>query len=377
MKVAAMSALSLIMMLSGCSESIQPSVSDEGLKDAYKNHFMIGGALNKPQALGYEPGALAVVNKHFNTITAENEMKWESLQPEEGRFTFDVADQMIALAQANDIFVVGHTMLWHQQTPDWVFTDEAGELAPRELVLQRLETHMTTIGKHFGERVQGWDVANEVFNDDGTWRDSKWYQTLGNDYVAETFKLADKVAPHAELYYNDYNLFKPAKRQAVVNMVKDLQSRGIRIDGVGIQGHYGLGYPDLNELEASVKAFAALGVKVMFTELDISVLPFPEEQEQGADVSIDLALQEKLNPYVDGMPEAELKQLNDYYVELFAMFLRHRDAISRVTFWGVNDGQSWRNYWPMQGRTDYPLLFDRDNQPKAAVQQLIDMAKRQ
>ncbi|MBD1389590.1 endo-1,4-beta-xylanase [Neiella sp. HB171785] len=363
------------MALSGCSESIQPSVNPVGLKDAYQQHFMIGGALNKPQALGEEPAAIDVVIKHFNTITAENEMKWESLQPEEGKFTFDVADKMIALAEANDIFVVGHTMLWHQQTPDWVFTDDAGQLASRQVVMQRLETHMKTIGEHFGTRVQGWDVANEVFNDDGTWRDSKWYQTLGEDYVAETFKLADQVAPHAELYYNDYNLFKPAKRQAVVNMVKDLQRRGIRIDGVGIQGHYGLGYPDLNELEESIKAFAALGVQVMFTELDISVLPFPEEQEQGADVSIDLALQEKLNPFFDGMPDAELKQLNDYYIELFAMFLRHKESISRITFWGVNDGQSWRNYWPMQGRTDYPLLFDRNNQPKAAVAQLIEMAK--
>ncbi|WP_224745899.1 endo-1,4-beta-xylanase [Neiella litorisoli] len=375
MKLAATSAISVVMALSGCSESIQPSVNPVGLKDAYQQHFMIGGALNKPQALGEEPAAIDVVIKHFNTITAENEMKWESLQPEEGKFTFDVADKMIALAEANDIFVVGHTMLWHQQTPDWVFTDDAGQLASRQVVMQRLETHMKTIGEHFGTRVQGWDVANEVFNDDGTWRDSKWYQTLGEDYVAETFKLADQVAPHAELYYNDYNLFKPAKRQAVVNMVKDLQRRGIRIDGVGIQGHYGLGYPDLNELEESIKAFAALGVQVMFTELDISVLPFPEEQEQGADVSIDLALQEKLNPFFDGMPDAELKQLNDYYIELFAMFLRHKESISRITFWGVNDGQSWRNYWPMQGRTDYPLLFDRNNQPKAAVAQLIEMAK--
>ncbi|MDQ8183355.1 endo-1,4-beta-xylanase [Pelagicoccus sp. SDUM812005] len=345
------------------------------MKDRYSEHFMIGAAVNTGHIMGTDAEGQALVAAQFNTLTAENDMKWEQIQPEPGQFDFRSADALVAFSEENGIFVVGHTLLWHQQTPAWVFEDENGKPASRELLLSRLKHHIETVVGRYKGRVQGWDVVNEAFEEDGSWRKSKWFEIIGPDYIEQAFRYAAAADPEAELYYNDYNMFKAAKRSGVMSMVKALLEKGVRIDGVGFQGHYGLGGPDLGNLEASILAVKETGLQVMFTELDISVLPFPDQEKMGADISLDFELQEEFNPYAAGLPAEVGKELADGYSRLFELFLRHSETISRVTFWGVEDGSSWRNSWPMAGRTDYPLLFDRNYQPKQAFHALVELVK--
>lgn len=367
---------SSIFAISACSSTATKQDDHSiGMKDAFRDSFTIGAAINKAQIYQQEAGTTQVIQKHFNTLTAENEMKWEAMQPREGQFNFDVSDTLVAFSEQNDIFLVGHTLLWHHQTPEWVFQNDKGQPASRDLLLSRLKTHIDTVAGRYKGRIQGWDVVNEALNEDGSWRESPWYKILGDDYIHKAFEFAAAAAPNAELYYNDYNLFKPEKRDGAVKIVKSLQAKGLRIDGIGIQGHYGIGYPDLTQLEDSIKAFSALDVDVMITELDVSVLPFPEAENQGADISIDLALQERLNPYPNGMDAEISKQFSDHYLDLFKLFLKYKSSISRITFWGVNDGQTWRNDWPMKGRTDYPLMFDRNNQAKQVLLDLVEYKK--
>lgn len=365
MKTAAL--VAAIGLISACQSN---KTSDLSLKNQLGGQFLIGTALSETQILGQEPGTLELVEAQFNSVTAENEMKWEELHPQPGSYDFSSADKLAQFATQTGQFFIGHTLVWHAQTPDWVFQNEQGETRSQAELLEIVTGHINTVAGRYLGKVQGWDVLNEAFNEDGSLRQSKWLEILGDDYIATVFQLAAAAAPNTELYYNDYNLFKPAKRAGVVAMVKSLQERGIKIDGIGIQGHYALGYPDLHQLEDSIKAFAALGVKVMITELDVSVLPFPEAAHQGADISQDLALQSQYEPYPNGLPAEVDAQLAARYQELFQLFNKYGDAISRVTFWGVHDGQSWRNYWPMQGRTDYPLMIDRDKQVKPWVKNL-------
>lgn len=337
------------------------------IKQSLGDNFLIGTALSEDQIHGREGNTLDLVAQQFNSVTAENEMKWERLHPQPDVYEFASADKLAEFADKNEQFFIGHTLVWHAQTPDWVFTNADGSNKSKQALLDLVTEHINTVAGRYVGKVDGWDVLNEAFNEDGSYRQSKWLEILGPDYIATVFKLAAEAAPNTELYYNDYNLFKPEKRAGVVKMVKSLLERGIKIDGIGIQGHYALDYPDLNELEDSIKAFAALGVKVMITELDVSVLPFPEQAHQGADISQDLALQKQYDPYTEGLPAEVEQRLADRYKALFALFNKHGESISRVTFWGVHDGQTWRNYWPMQGRTDYPLIIDRNKQVKSWV----------
>ncbi|MBU2881160.1 endo-1,4-beta-xylanase [Psychrosphaera sp. B3R10] len=368
-----------ILLLSSCADngkemSTAKSVDASknlSLRNLFGDKFMIGAALNKEQILNTEADTLPLVKKQFDALTAENEMKWESIHPTRNNYKFDSADALAAIAKDHNSFFVGHTLVWHAQTPDWVFTDNNGQNRTKQDLTAIVEEHINTVAGRYQNKVNGWDVLNEAFNEDGTLRQSKWLEILGDDYIAEVFKMAAKAAPDAELYYNDYNLFKPEKRRGVVAMAKKLIARGIKIDGIGIQGHYALDYPDLAELEDSIIAFGELGLKVMITELDVSVLPFPEDAHQGADVSQNFQLQDKYDPYRNGIPDDVNAQLGDRYKQLFALFLKHSDKISRVTFWGVHDTQTWRNYWPMQGRTDYPLLINRDKQLKPWVKDLM------
>ena len=250
------------------------------------------------------------------------------------------------------------------------FQNKAGTDATRDELLSRMKEHINTVAGRYGEDIGAWDVVNEALNEDGSMRDSKWRQIIGDDFIAKAFEFSALAAPNSKLYYNDYNLFKPEKREGVIKLVKQLQAKGIRIDGIGIQGHYALDYPDLQQLEDSIVAFAALGVDVMLTELDVSVLPFPDEENQGADISLDIELQDKYNPYPNGLPNDVNEQLAQRYHEIFALLAKHKEKIGRVTFWGVHDGQTWRNGWPMSGRSDYPLFFDRNLTLKSFVADL-------
>jgi len=348
-------------------------VGQPSLADIYADSFRIGVALNANEIRGTNPQASRLIGAHFNALTAENDMKWERIQPEEGEFDFAISDALVERAQSQGAFIVGHTLLWHSQTPDWVFQDSAGQPASRALLLNRLQHHIETIVGRYKGRIHGWDVVNEALNEDGTWRDSPWYQIIGDDYIAKAFEYAHAADPAAALYYNDYNLSKAPKRDSAIKLIKRLQAKGIPVGGIGIQGHYGIGYPPLEELEASIVAFGKLGIPVMFTELDISVLPFPSQGQMGADISQNFELQAELNPYVDGLDVETSQALADSYVALFTMFLKHRDLINRVTLWNLTDASTWRNNWPMRGRTDYPVLFDRANEPKQAYRALVEL----
>lgn len=344
------------------------------LKAVFADDFLIGAALNLEQTYGEAPvGEMELIATHFNTITPENLLKWERVHPQPGRYDFGPADALVELGEKHGMFIVGHTLVWHSQTPRWVFEDADGQPLDREALLERMREHIHTVAGRYKGRIGGWDVVNEAVESDGSLRNSPWRRIIGDDFVAKAFEYAREADPEAELYYNDYDMWKKEKRDGVVRLVKDLQARGLRVDGIGMQGHWGMDYPELEEAEASIEAFAALGVKVMITELDLTVLPKASRNTE-ADVSQSYQRQEQLDPYKDGLPEAKQKELAKRYAEVFALYLKHADKISRVTFWGVQDGNSWRNYWPVRGRTDYPLLFDRECKPKAAFDAVVAAA---
>ncbi len=361
--------LLLTLLLMGCSAPQQEQAPS--LKDAYKDMFLIGTALNANHNFGHDTLGIKLIQDHFNSIVAENCMKSMHLQPTEGVFFFDEADKFIAFGEANNMHIVGHTLIWHSQAPDWLFTDENGEDVSREMMIERMRSHIHTVVGRYKGRVDGWDVVNEAVLDDGSWRNTKFYEIIGEEYIKLAFQFAHEADPDAELYYNDYAMSQEGKRNSVVEMVKKLQEEGIKIDGIGMQGHMGMDYPDISEFEKSIEAFAALGVKVMITEMDITLLPFPAGET--AEVSLTAEYQEKMNPYAEGLPEEVEAAFNKRYSDFFGLFLKHQDKISRVTLWGLTDNDTWRNDWPIPGRTDYPLLFDRNYQPKPVVQQLIDL----
>jgi len=344
-----------------------------GLKDAFAGKFYIGTALNAAQITGKDTAACRVVKEQFNAIVAENCMKSGPIQPQEGVFDFSLADRFVRFGEDNHLFMTGHTLIWHSQAPAWFFKDQQGNNVSREVLIERMKKHVYTVVGRYKGKIKGWDVVNEAIEDDGSYRKSKFYEIIGEDFVKLAFQFARDADPEAELYYNDYSMANPGRRQGVVAMVKKLQEQGVKVDGIGMQGHIGLDYPDIREFEKSIEAFAALGVKVMITEMDITVLPMPDLRI-GAEVAANFEYQKKLNPYTKGLPEEIEVALEKRYFDFFRLFLKHRNVISRVTVWGVNDRQSWKNNWPVRGRTDYPLLFDRNNQPKPVVQKIIEEA---
>lgn len=342
----------------------------QSLKKFFEGDFFIGAALNKAQIYRKDTAAVALVEKHFNTITPENVFKPGPIHPEQNRFNFGPADSFVAFGEQNKMFMVGHTLVWHSQVPDWLFIQDGGDQVNSDTLLQRMRDHISTIVTRYKGKVHGWDVVNEALNDDGTLRQTKWLEILGEDYLKQAFTISKEADPAAELYYNDYNLWKPAKREGAVRLVKNLQKEGIKVDGIGMQGHYGIDYPSLEQIEESILAFSELGVKIMITELDIDLLPNPSKR-QGADIAETFEAQEGFNPYATSLPDTVQEQLANRYADLYKLFYKHRDKIDRITFWGVADQHSWLNNWPITGRTSYPLLFDRNFEPKPAYSAII------
>ncbi|MBN2814284.1 MAG: endo-1,4-beta-xylanase [Bacteroidales bacterium] len=345
------------------------------LKDALKGKFYIGTALNTAQITEKDTASCGVIREHFNAIVAENCMKSGPIQPKEGAFDFKLADQFVAFGEKNNKHITGHALIWHSQAPRWFFKDTLGNDVSREVLIERMKKHIYTVVGRYKGKVKGWDVVNEAIEDDGSYRKSKFYQILGEDFIKLAFQFAHEADPDAELYYNDYSMALEGRRNGVVAMVRKLQEAGLRIDAIGMQCHVGLDYPDLVEFEKSIQAFAALGVKVMITEMDLSVLPMPD-YKVGADVNARFEYQKTLNPYAEGLPDSVNTAFENRYLDFFKLFLKHQDVITRVTLWGVNDANSWKNNWPVRGRTDYPLLFDRKNQPKPVVQKIIEAANK-
>ena len=356
--------LATAAILTACAE--KPATT---LKEAFEDKFYIGTAMNVPQILGLDKEGAALTAEHFSAIVAENCMKSEEIHPEKDRYFFDEADAFVAFGEEHGMFITGHTLVWHSQLSPWFPYDEAGNKVSREEMIARLKDHISTVVGRYKGRIKGWDVVNEAILDDGSLRMTPFLDIIGEDYLELAFQFAHEADPEAELYYNDYSMASPAKRARVVQLVRDLKQKGIRIDGVGMQGHMGMDYPDVGEFEKSIEAYAAEGVKVMITEWDISALP---TVRQGAEISDTVAYMQAMNPYPDGMPQEAQEAWNERVRTFMDLFLKHSDKISRVTAWGVTDRSSWLNNWPMPGRTNYPLLFDRNNQLKPVMREYLN-----
>ncbi|RHJ87928.1 endo-1,4-beta-xylanase [Parabacteroides sp. AM08-6] len=357
-------------LLIACGSGKHPHAAVEpSLKGAIGDKFLIGTALSVGQTAGRDSCALLQVKRHFNAIVAENCMKSEVIHPEEGRFNFTDADRLLRFGEENGMVVTGHCLIWHSQLSSWFCVDEKGGKVSPEVLKERMKNHISTIVGRYKGRIKGWDVVNEAIESDGSWRKTPFYEILGEEYLLLAFQYAHEADPDAELYYNDFSMDGKAKRDKVVELVKMLKEHGLRIDAVGMQGHMGLNYPKIEDFEASILAFSRAGVKVMITEWDMSALP---DVYTGANIANTVAYKNSLNPYPEGLPDSVSQVWNNRMKEFFNLFLKHSDVITRVTAWGVSDGNSWKNNFPVRGRVDYPLLFDRNCRPKPFVEELIE-----
>ena len=343
------------------------------LKELFKSAFVVGTALAPRQFLGQDSANVALIKSQFNSVTPENVLKWEVVHPQPGIFDFEPSDGYVRFGEENGMFIVGHTLVWHSQTPRWVFQDAEGKPLTRDALLARMKDHIERVMGRYKGRIKGWDVVNEALEEDGTMRKSPWQRIIGDDFVVKAFEYAHAVDPKAELYYNDYNLATPAKRDGAVALVRKIRAAGVPVTAIGSQDHHKLDWPSAPLVDSMFMAFRAAGVHVAITELDIDVLP-RATRENTADVSLRAQAQARLNPYVDSLPDAVQKELATRYRDMFAVYMKHRDILDRITFWGATDGDSWLNGWPVRGRTNHPLLFDRDRKPKPAFDAVVSTA---
>jgi endo-1,4-beta-xylanase len=423
-----------------------PAPASATLKDTFKSAFLMGVALNPRQFADTDSRTTALINREFNCATAENDMKWELLEPKPDEFHFARADQFVDFCNNQNLVVIGHNLCWHAQLPSWVSKPDAvQETLTREILLARLKNHIQTVAGHFKGKVRGWDVVNEAIADGtGEYRNSVFYRVIGREYLALAFKWAHEADPGAELYYNDYNLdADDAKRAKAIELIKYLRDQGAHIDGIGLQGHYNLTTPTTAKIDETIGMFADLGLKVMITELDVEAIRdrrvsgavdanndaprprfFPAIDEMKTKLALTDDQAAKISPLVDdavkniraaitaaeysrigeireattdaitkiltesqrapfnelvrlalvGPPPKPLtpeqqRALAQRYSEIFDVFLKHRTAITRVTFWGLRDSESWR-------RRGSPLLFDADFQRKPAYDAVIASAKK-
>lgn len=299
MKNALIASLLTLLMVS-CSSNQKVVEKENTLKDFAKDKFFVGVALNTTQAATNDEKILGIVNKHFNSVVAENCMKCEVIHPEEDVYDFTKADEFVKFAIENDMHIVGHCLIWHSQLAPWFCVDDKGKNVSAEVLKKRMKDHITTIVTRYKGVIHGWDVVNEAIEGNGDWRNSKFYEILGPDYIEYAFRYAQEADPDAELYYNDYGMNETGRRDRVVELVKNLKSKGLKIDAIGMQGHMGLDYPTLSDFETSIKAFAATGVKVMITEWDMSALP---TINRGANISETVDFQNLLNHKIFFFPK--------------------------------------------------------------------------
>ncbi|MBT1695626.1 endo-1,4-beta-xylanase [Fulvivirgaceae bacterium PWU4] len=331
---------------------------NKGLKDYYAGYFPMGVAVS-PQVLKGPEAEL--IRKHFNSLTAENAMKMGPIHPEEGRYNWAPADAIVNFAQENGMRMRGHTLCWHNQTPDWLFVDKDGKTVSKEVLLQRLKAHITEVVTRYKGKIYAWDVVNEVIDDNDSkfYRDSKWYSICGEDFIAKAFQYAHEADPDALLFYNDYNTESPGKRDRIHQMVTALIDKGVPIHGIGLQGHWSIYEPSERELRFSIDKFAALGLKVQITELDVSVYPLEHSRREPRP--------DEPNKFT---PEMEQKQITQYGM-IFRVLRNYKDSVTGVTFWNVSDKHSWLDSFPVRDRKNYPLLFDQNLQPKKAYWKVV------
>ncbi|MEO5890009.1 MAG: endo-1,4-beta-xylanase [Ferruginibacter sp.] len=337
----------------------QPADSTKGLKDYYKNYFTMGVAVS-PRSL--KTGEADLVVQQFGSMTPENAMKMGPIHPKENEYNWRDADSIAAFAKRNQLKLRGHTLCWHNQTPDWLFKDSAGKQVSKEVLLQRLKDHITTVVKRYKGIVYAWDVVNEAISDskDEYLRNSLWYQICGEDYIAKAFQYAHEADPDALLFYNDYNEISPVKREKIYRLVKSLKDAGIPIHGIGLQGHWAINEPTHSQLDSTIRRFTELGLKIQLTELDISVYPKEHNAREKKPEDANTIF----------TPGKEQQQI-DIYKMCFEIFRKYREYISAITFWNISDRNSWLDNFPVRGRKDYPLLFDAALKPKKAFWEVV------
>ncbi len=343
-----------------------------GLKETFKDRFLIGTALNADVAAGKYPDLTEIIKRNFSSISPENALKWESLRTAEGEWKWADADQFVAFGQAHEIHSVGHCLAWHSQIPDAVFKNANGKYIKPAQLRKKMTEHITTLVSRYKGKLADWDVVNEAVGDDNVMRKSHYYKILGEDFIDMAFNLAHEVDPSAHLLYNDYNIEKDGKREAALALLGRLKKRGVPVQGVGIQGHIAMDGPSIADIEKSIEAYAKLGLRVHFTELDIDVLS-REWDSPTADIATRFDYTPERDPYKNGMTKERNDQLSARYEALFKLFTKHQDKIDRVTFWGISDDMTWLNDFPIKGRTNHPLLFDRTHQPKDVYFRLLQM----
>jgi endo-1,4-beta-xylanase len=354
--------LSALLFIATAMFPVTAQTDSHGLKDYYSSFFPVGVAVS-PQVLTGPEAEL--IKKHFNSMTAENVMKIGPIHPEEDRFNWEPADQVVAFALSNGMKMRGHTLCWHNQTPAWLFKDAAGNQVTKDVLLLRLKDHITAVVSRYKGKIYAWDVVNEAIDDkdDVFYRQSPWYTIIGEEYIAKAFEYAHAADPNALLFYNDYNTESPSKRAKIIKLLKSLMEAGVPIHGMGIQGHWSIFGPNDKEIEESIRAYSALGLKIQITELDVSVY----QSEQGR--------REKRPDEQDVFtPEMEVKQI-EVYKSIFKAFREYKNVITTVTFWNVTDKRSWLDNFPVRGRKNYPLLFDKDLKPKKAYWEVVKFDK--
>ena len=405
-----------VVLLAICA-NVRSANAPVTLKDAYKDHFLVGTAVNRSMVTGAtfrrssEQNAkdVALIKEQFNQISPENDLKWQLVHPREGAdgYDFGPADAFVNFGLSNNTYIVGHTLVWHSQTPNWVFagtnpppagvtntqpsavadTNAAGTnasgrgrfgrgfgggffgryngpRASREELLQRMRDHIHTVVARYKGKIKAWDVVNEAIADGpstNVLRNSLWSEIIGPDFIAKAFKYAHEADPDAILRYNDYGLENPAKRKKLIVLIKSLQEQKVPVHAIGSQAHVNVS-TSFETMDQALKEIATLGLPIHITELDVNSAA-GGQRGTGADVAGNASATQ------GGLVDHANQRLADAYAGLFRAFLKHRDSVKLVTFWGVNDAVSWR----AQGR---PLLFDGDDQPKPAFDAVIAEAKK-
>jgi endo-1,4-beta-xylanase len=366
MKIKIISAIAIVFL------TYSNGLAQNTLAEAARGKFLVGVAVNTQQVDGIKPKESELITKEFNAIVAENCMKPQSIHPDEKKYNWTDADKFVSFGEKNKLIITGHCLIWHSQIGKWFFVDDKGKDVTPEILKERMRQHITAVVGRYKGRIKGWDVVNEAFEDNGSYRNSKFYRILGKDFIKYAFQFAHEADPDAELYYNDYNVETPAKCDAIVEMVHELKVAGLRIDAVGSQAHMHMDNPTLEDAEASIRKLKAAGVKILITEWDLSILPNPYS---GANISANFKYSPEMDPYRDGVPNSIQQKWNRRVLDLFQLYLKYNDVIDRVTLWGLNDAVTWLNNFPIHGRTDYPLLFDRNNNRKSVVDEIIKMSK--
>lgn len=346
------------------SNAIASLVGEKGLKDYFKDDFLVGTAIGSRTLMQPDTEMLDLIAREFNQVTSENAMKWSSVHPKENEWKFEEPDKLMEFAEKNKMAVQGHVLVWHSQVPRDIFNGTDGNQASKEVLLKRMETHIHTVVDRYKGRIRSWDVVNESITPEDGFRKSKWLEICGPEFMEKAFQFAHETDPQCLLIYNDYNEEDPKRRDFIVQLVKDYKKKGIPIHGIGMQAHLNLESPDLKLWEQAIEAYASVGMRISITELEVDVLPY--DWGRSAEISTNAAYKESLNPYKDGLPKEINDKLTKRYEEIFKILLKHRDVVDRVTFWGASDDLSWKNNFPMRGRTNYPLLFDRQHKPKDA-----------